>query len=65
VVYLSIELKTTIKRVAKRRGMSEAEVIRDSIRRLVGGDRPRPHGGLFTSGAPIARQPDDHLRGFG
>jgi len=64
-VYLSLELKTAIKRVAKRRGMSEAEVIRDSIRRLVGDDRPRPHGGLFASGAPIARQADDHLPGFG
>ena len=64
-VYLSLELKTAIKRVARRRGMSEAEVIRDSIRRVVGDDRPRPHGGLFASGSPIARQADDHMTGFG
>ncbi len=64
-VYLSRELKAAIKRVARRRGMSEAEVIRDSIRRVVGDDRPRPRGGLFASGAPIARQADDHLTGFG
>ena len=64
-VYLSLELKTAIKRVARRRGLSEAEVIRDSIRRAIGDDRPRPRGGLFASGAPIARQADDHLTGFG
>ena len=64
-VYLSLELKTAIKRVARRRGVSEAEVIRDSIQRVVGDDRPRPHGGLFASGEPIARHADDHLAGFG
>jgi hypothetical protein len=47
------------------RGLSEAEVIRDSIRSAVGDERPRPHGALFASGAPIARQADDHLTGFG
>ena len=64
-VYLPPELKLAIRRVARRRGLSEAEVIRDSIRSAVGGARPRPHGALFASGAPIARQADDHLAGFG
>lgn len=64
-VYLSIELKTSLKRVARQRGVSEAEVIRDAIRMAVGGDHPRPRGGLFASGAPIARAADEHLRGFG
>ena len=64
-VYLSLELKTAITRVARRRGVSEAEVIRDSLLRAVGDDRPRPRGGLFASGAPVARQADDHLTGFG
>jgi len=64
-VYLSLELKTAIKRAALRRGVSEAEVIRESIQRAVGDDRPRPRGGLFASGAPIAREADDHLTGFG
>jgi hypothetical protein len=45
--------------------VSEAEVIRDSIRDAVGHDRPRPRGGLFASGAPIAREVDEHLAGFG
>ncbi len=64
-IYLPSELKSAIRRVAGRRGVSEAEVIRDSIRRAVGDERPNPRGGLFASGAPIARQADDHLTGFG
>ena len=64
-IYLPTELKTAIKRVARQRGVSEAEVIRDSIRDAVGDDRPRPRGGLFGSRSPIARKADDHLPGFG
>jgi metal-responsive CopG/Arc/MetJ family transcriptional regulator len=64
-IYLPTELRSAVKRAARRRGVSEAEVIRDSIRSTVGAERPRPHGSLFASGAPIARQADDHLSGFG
>lgn len=64
-IYLPAELKSAIKRVARQRGVSEAEVIRDSIRFAVGGDRPRPRGGIFASGVPIARDADEHLSGFG
>lgn len=64
-VYLTVELKTAVKRVARQRGISEAEVIRNSIRAAVGSVRPRPRGGLFASGDPIAREADDHLTGFG
>lgn len=64
-VYLPAELKSAIKRAARRRGISEAEVIRDSIRSSVGDERPRPRGGLFSSGAPIAREADKHLVDFG
>jgi len=64
-IYLPAELKSAIKRVARQRRVSEAEVIRESIRSAVGADRPRPRGGLFASGAPIARQVDEHLSGFG
>ena len=64
-VYLPAELKVAIKRAARRRGVSEAEVIRESIRSAVGDERPRPRGGLFASAAPIARRADEHLRGFG
>jgi hypothetical protein len=64
-VYLPAALKAAVKRVARERRVSEAEVIRDSIRSAVGADRPRPRGGLFASGSPIARQADRHLAGFG
>lgn len=64
-IYLPPELLTAIKRASQRRGVSQAEVIRDSIWTAVGGDRPRPKGGLLSSGAPIAREADDHLGGFG
>lgn len=64
-VYLPPELKLAIKRAARRRGVSEAEVIRDSIRTAVGAERPRARGALYASAAPIARDADEHLRGFG
>jgi Arc/MetJ-type ribon-helix-helix transcriptional regulator len=64
-IRLPAELKSAIRRVARRRGVSEAEVIRSSIRTAVGAERPRPRGGLFASGAPIAREAEEHLAGFG
>lgn len=64
-VYLPVELKTALRRIARERGVSEAEVIRDSIRRAVASDRPGPRPGLYASGAPLAREADAHLRGFG
>jgi metal-responsive CopG/Arc/MetJ family transcriptional regulator len=64
-VYLPDDLKQAVKRASRQRGVSEAEVIRQSVREAVGGARPRPRGGLFASGAPIAREADDHLAGFG
>ncbi len=64
-VYLPDDLAEAVKRAARRLGISEAEVVRDSIRSAVGGERPRPRGGLFSSGAPIAREADEQLAGFG
>lgn len=64
-VYLPTDLKLALRRAARRRRMSEAALIRESIRHAVLDDRQAPRGGLFESGAPIARQADEHLRGFG
>lgn len=64
-VYLPNELRVAIKRAARRRGVAEADVIRDSIRSAVGAERPRPRGALYASGAPIARRADELLVGFG
>lgn len=64
-VYLPRELTAAVKRVARRRGVSEAEVIRESIRAAVGDVRPVPRGGLYSGAEPIARRAEDLLDGFG
>jgi ribbon-helix-helix CopG family protein len=64
-VYLPNDLKAAMKRAARERGVSEAEVIRESIRRGVGGAKPRPQGGLYTGSEPIARRVHDLLDGLG
>ena len=64
-IYLPAALKAAVRRAARRRGISEAQVIRESIASAVADERPRPRGALFHSGAPIARDVDAHLAGFG
>jgi Arc/MetJ-type ribon-helix-helix transcriptional regulator len=64
-LYLPPDLKAGIKCAARERGVSEAEVIRQSLRSALGREKVRPRGGLFASGAPIARQADQYLSGFG
>lgn len=64
-VYLPEDLKSAVKRAALQRGVSEAEVIRESIRAGVGGARPRPRAGLYSGAEPIARRVDELLDGFG
>lgn len=64
-VYLPDDLKAAVKRAARERGISEAEVIRESIRSTVGSTRPRPRGGLYTGTEPIARRAEELLAGFG
>jgi Arc/MetJ-type ribon-helix-helix transcriptional regulator len=64
-VYLPPALKAAIMRVARQRGVSEGEVIRDAIRVALYQERPRSRGGLFASRTPIARRADDYPTGFG
>ena len=64
-LYLPEDLKSAVKRAAAERGVSEAEVIRESIRVSVGGVRPRARGALYSSGQPIARDAEEMLAGFG
>lgn len=64
-VYLPEQLKAAVKRTAELRGVSDAEVIRESIRSAVGGARPAPRGGLYSGAEPMARRTDDLLDGFG
>lgn len=63
-VYLPAELKAALKRAARRRGVSEATVIRDAIRAVVESERPRPRGGLFSA-EPFAERVDELLDDFG
>jgi Ribbon-helix-helix protein, copG family len=62
-VYLPDDLKAAVTGEARRRGVAEAEVIRDAIAAAV--SRPRPRGGLFASDHPIAERAEELLAGFG
>jgi Arc/MetJ-type ribon-helix-helix transcriptional regulator len=68
-VYLPEDLKESLKRAAAERGRSEAELIREAVRALVGGtEPPRPRIPLAEAGLgnPMAaRLADDLLEGFG
>jgi hypothetical protein len=62
-VYLPDELKTAVGREARRRGIAEAQVIREAIASAV--VRPAPRSGLFTSSEHMASRVDHLLDGFG
>lgn len=64
-VYLPDDLKRALEAEAGRRGSSEAEVIRDAIRRAIAGTPRRPQGALFAGRDAIAERADELLRGFG
>ena len=65
-VYLTPELKAGVERVAARRQVSEAAVIREAITAHVQEEpRPRPRPGLFSYGKIDTSRIDDYLVGFG
>ena len=69
-VYLSESAKRQLARKAKERGLSEAELIREGIQRVIteqSRPAPRPRAPLFASGDPtLARRVDEELaKGFG
>ena len=61
-IYLPDDLRDSVKSEAKRRGCSEAQVIRDAISNAV--VRPRPRAGLLDA-EPMAERVDELLVGFG
>lgn len=68
-VYLPDHVKAKLTAAAARRGRSEAELIRESIERLLA-DEPalrKPHLGVFSSGDPdfAARSDEILAEGFG
>jgi Arc/MetJ-type ribon-helix-helix transcriptional regulator len=67
-VYLPAEMKHALESEARRRGMSEAEVIREAISVLLEGApaRRQPRFGILDSGDPrFAERSGEHLAGFG
>jgi len=66
-IYLPEPLKRELKRLSKRLGTSEAQVVRDAIERLVEErPTPRPRLPLFASNDPtLAERVDEALAGFG
>src|SRR5918994_7758696 len=61
-IYLPDELKAAVEGEARRRGVSEAEVMRQAIAGAVA--RPRPRFGI-VDGEPMAERVEELLAGFG
>jgi hypothetical protein len=66
-VYLPAELKAALRRAARRRNTSEADLIRQGVAMVTAEETPRPPRlPLFESGQPeLATHVDEALRGFG
>jgi hypothetical protein len=66
-VYLPKSLKDALAAAAKRRNVSEAELIREGIALVAAAPvPPRPKLPLFSSGQPgLAENFDELLKGFG
>lgn len=61
-LYLPDGLKAEVEREARRRGIAEAEVIRQAL--AAGLSRPSPRAGI-VDGPAIAEHVDELLEGFG
>ena len=66
-VYLPVELKRSLRRLAVASGRSEADLIRQAIAAQVHTTQhPRPRGQLFASGdSSLSERTDEALAGFG
>lgn len=66
-VYVPSEVKRALGRLANARGTSEAELIREALRKIVAeAPAPRPLLPLIESGKPmLADRVDEALEGFG
>ena len=66
-VYLPDELKDALARAARRRNVSEADLIRQGVAMAIAQDQPpKPRLPLFASGrSDLAERFDELLAGFG
>lgn len=64
-LYLPDDLKRAVTAAARRRSVSEAEVIRQAIATVVGGEETPEPTPVFTSDVLLAEDADTHLAGFG
>lgn len=66
-VYVSLEVKRALGRLASARGTSQAELIREALHKIVAeAPAPRPRLPLIESGKPmLAERMDEALEGFG
>lgn len=66
-VYMPEDLKAHLRRTAEATGRSEADLIREGVRKVVSVyDSPRPRIPLFHSDDPtLAERADEYLAGFG
>ena len=61
-IYLPEDLKERLAQESRRRGVTEAQVIREALAAALA--RPRPRGGLLACGDIVARR-DELMEGFG
>ena len=64
-MYFPEELKARLEAEATRRGVTEAQIVREAVDKET--RRPRPRGGIISGGELDARDIDstDALKGFG
>ena len=64
-VYFPDDLKARLEAEATRRGVTEAQIVREAVDKET--RRPRPRGGIISGGEFDARDIDstDALKGFG
>jgi hypothetical protein len=64
-VYFPNDLKARLEAEATRRGVTEAQIVREAVDKET--RRPRPRGGIISGGELDARDIDstDALKGFG
>jgi Ribbon-helix-helix protein, copG family len=64
-VYLPDDLKRALTSTARRRHISEAELIRQAVAAAVADEAPQRRGAVFSSDLLLADDVDAHLTGFG